>query len=297
MRSSPSFTALGATRPPDGRAYIDSEVLLSVSREVLRPFFVTVCRAEMKHSALQVATASLNAALYAALGALWTLFPVTLFGVRFWPQVFAPGAFAVLFGPWVGGIGAGVGIFIADVVYGHHDALLSLLVGVPSNLAGFGLIGYISRRPMKGSLRLSTIAAGLAIPVVIAAYAFYAFSGSAAIYVVVLGAAVTALLAVPYLAKSRWAEVQAASSIGLGVGSLIIGLGIVSYSSFFVMPQVLGLGSGPLPLAFAVGATLWTYMSEIPFLLALTPPIVRAAQAAFPGLKISQIGTSKKSNA
>jgi len=226
----------------------------------------------MRDTALEVATASLNAALYAALGALWTLFPVTLFGVRFWPQVFAPGAFAVLFGPWVGGIGAGVGIFIADVVYGHHDALLSLLVGVPSNFVGFGLIGYLSRRPMKGSLRLSTIAAGLAIPVVIVAYAVYAFSGSVAMYVVMLGAVVTALLAVPYLARSRWAEVQAASSIGLGVGSLIIGLGIVAYSSFFVMPEVLGLGSGPLPVVFAVGATLWTYMSEIPFLLAFTPP-------------------------
>lgn len=253
----------------------------------------------MRYSALQVATASLNAAVYAALGALWTLFPVTLFGVRFWPQVFAPGAFAVLFGPWVGGVGAAIGIFIADVVYGHHDALLSLFVGVPSNFVGFALIGYLSRRPMKGAQRLSAITAGLAIPAIIVAYALCTFSGSVAAYVVLLllGALVIALVGLPHLARSRWADVQAASSIGLGVGSLIIGLGIVAYSSFFVMPQVLGLGSSPLPLAFAAGTTLWTYLSEIPFLLALTPPIVKAGQAAFPSLRVAQTSTSKNSNA
>lgn len=241
--------------------------------------------------------ASLNAALYAALGALWTLFPVTFFGVRFWPQVFIPGAFAVLFGSWVGGIGAAIGIFVADVVYGHHDALLSLLVGVPSNFAAFSLLGYLSRRSMKGTQRLATIAAGVAVPVMIVAYALYAFSGSTSSLVVVLGAVVIVLVAVPYLARSYWADVQAASSIGLGVGSAIIGFGIVAYSSFFVMPQVLGLGSSPLPIVFAYGATLWTYMSEIPFLLVLTPPIVKAVRAALPSLRVGRIMASKNTNA
>jgi len=251
----------------------------------------------MRQSALQVATASLNAALYAALGALWTLFPVTLFGVRFWPQVFVPGAFAVLFGPWVGGVGAAVGIFVADVVYGHHDALLSLLVGVPSNFAGFSIIGYLSRGSVKPTRRLGIVAAGVAVPAIMAAYGLYAFSGSTLSFLIALGVAVIVLVAVPYLARSSWADVQAASSIGLGVGSAIIGFGIVAYSSFFVMPQVLGLGSSPLPIVFAYGATLWTYMSEIPFLLMLTPPIVKAVRAALPSLRIEQITASKNSNA
>ena len=231
----------------------------------------------MRQSALQVATASLNAALYAALGALWTLFPLTVFGVRFWPQVFVPGAFAVLFGPWVGGVGAAAGVFIADVIYGHHDALLSLLVGVPSNFACFSLIGYISRRSMKGAQRPVLIAVGVAVPVVMIVYALYAFSWSVAATLVMLGVVVVLLVAVPYMARSRWAEVEAASSIGLALGSGIIGFGIVAYSSFFVMPEVLGLGSSPLPLVFAIGAMLWTYMSEIPFLVAITPPIVSFA--------------------
>lgn len=251
----------------------------------------------MKHSAIQVATASLNAALYAALGALWTLFPLTLFGVRFWPQVFVPGAFAVLFGPWVGGVGAAVGIFVADVVYGHHDALLSLLVGVPSNFACFALIGYLSRKSAERTRRLAMVSVGVAIPAVMVAYGLYAFSGSAGAVVATLGIAVVLLVVVPYVARSGWADVEASFSIGLGIGSTIIGLGIVAYSSFFVMPQVLGLGSGPLPVVFAVGATLWTYMSEIPFLLAITPPIVKAAQAAFPSLRIIKPAASKTGNA
>lgn len=251
----------------------------------------------MKPSTLQVATASLNAALYAALGALWTLFPVTVFGVRFWPQVFVPGAFAVLFGPWVGGVGAAVGIFIADVVYGHHDALLSLLVGVPSNFAGFALIGYLSNKSLKGVQRLALIGAGVIIPFIMILYSIYSLSGSVVAVLTVLGIAVIALVAIPHFIRSSWAVTQAASSIGLGIGSTIIGIGIVAYSSIFVLPQVLGLGSNPLPLVFANGATLWTYMTEIPFLLALTPPIVRAVRAAFPSLRVLPKTTSKTSNA
>ena len=251
----------------------------------------------MRQSALQVAMASLNAALYAATGALWTLIPITLFGVRFWPQVFVPGAFAVLFGPWVGGVGAAVGIFIADVVYGHHDALLSLFVGVPSNLVGFAVLGYLSRKPLKGIGRLGSIATGVAAPVIMVVYGLYAFSGSTLSMLVGVAAVVVVLVAVPYLARSSWAEVQAASSIGLAVGSLIIGFGIVAYSSFFVMPQVLGLGSGALPIVFAYGTTLWTYLSEIPFLLVLTPPIVKAVRATLPSLRIERIKASKSRNA
>ena len=251
----------------------------------------------MRQSALQVATASLNAALYAALGALWTLFPVTVFGVRFWPQVFVPGAFAVLFGPWVGGVGAAVGIFVADVVYGHHDVLLSLLVGVPSNFVAFSLLGFLSHRSLKGAGRFGTIAAGVAAPVIIAVYGVYAFSGSTLSILAGLSALVVVLVAVPYLARSSWANVQAASSIGLALGSLIIGFGLVGYSSLFVMPQVLGLGSGPLPVVFAYGTTLWTYMSEIPFLLVLTPPIVKAVRATLPSLRIGRRTASKNTNA
>lgn len=144
---------------------------------------------------------------------------------------------------------------------------------------------------------MALIAAGVVIPAIMVAYGLYAFSESSATIVVMLGVVVILLVAVPYLGRSRWADVEASSSVGLGIGSTIIGFGIVTYSSFFVMPAVLGLGSTPLPVVFGIGAMLWTYMSEIPFLLAITPPIVKAVQAAFPSLTIMRSTVSKSSNA
>jgi len=54
---------------------------------------------------LDVAMIGVSAALYAIVGYLTNLGIVSpLVGVvRFWPSVIVPAAFAVLFGPWVGG--------------------------------------------------------------------------------------------------------------------------------------------------------------------------------------------------
>jgi hypothetical protein len=161
----------------------------------------------------------------------------------------------------------------------------------------FAAIGYLSRKPLKGAGRFGMIAAGVAAPVIILLYGLYAFSGSTLTMLAGVATVAVVLVAVPYLARSSWTEVQAASSIGQAAGSLIVGFGIVAYSTFFVMPQVLGLGSGVLPIAFAYGTTLWTYLSEIPFLLVLTPPIVKAVRATLPSLRIEQTTASKTRNA
>ncbi|MEM4430788.1 MAG: hypothetical protein QXM08_06460, partial [Thermofilaceae archaeon] len=65
-----------------------------------------------------VALTSLNAALYAALGyaSYLGLFAPAIGVVRFWPSVFVPALFAVLFGELVGGLGAAIGIFISDML-------------------------------------------------------------------------------------------------------------------------------------------------------------------------------------
>ncbi len=88
---------------------------------------------------------AMNAALYAVVGFITNPINITLLGVRFWPSVIVPGTFACLFGPWVGGMGAAIGIFLADVIYGHHNALLSILVGVPSNFGGFFIVGVFGK--------------------------------------------------------------------------------------------------------------------------------------------------------
>jgi uncharacterized membrane protein len=93
--------------------------------------------------ALNVAMIGICAALYAVVGRLTDL-GITVGGVAFWPAAVIPAVFAVLFGPWTGGIGAAIGIFIRDMLF-HGDALLSLSAGVTANFAGFFIIGYVSR--------------------------------------------------------------------------------------------------------------------------------------------------------
>ena len=242
-------------------------------------------------ASLMLAATAANAALYAVVGALWTVFPITVFGVRFWPQVFVPGAFAVLFGPWTGGVGAAIGIFLADVIYGHHDALLSLMVGVPSNFLGFFIIGWIAHKGLRNAVKRILLFVSLLIPIALAAYGIVQLAvptgfSNPQILVSIVGLIAVATIIGLTVLRNRWADFETAASIGLGVGSVWIGLGIVGYSSIFALPAVLGLGSASLPITFAYGTIAFTYLTEIPFLLLLTPPIVAACRAAFPSLRI-----------
>jgi uncharacterized membrane protein len=237
---------------------------------------------------LRLVATAVNAALYAALGFVTAGLP-TVFGVRFWPQVFVPATFSVLFGPLTGGVGAAIGIFLGDVLYGHHDALLSLLVGVPSNFICFFLIGWLTNRAKPSANRL-LFPLSLLFPVALAAYGIYLLAtpfgfGSNQALIAAVGIVAVILIVGFSILKNRWAEYEVAASIGLGVGSLIIGFGLVAYSSIFTLPAVLGFKSGLLPTTVAYSATTFTYLSEIPFLVTLTPPIVTACRAAFPSLR------------
>jgi hypothetical protein len=250
-------------------------------------------------ASLQLATTAINAALYAGIGALWVAFPIVVYGVRFWPQVFVPAAFAVLFGPWTGGVGAAIGIFLADVIYGHHDAFLSLLVGVPSNFLGFFIIGWLTDKPLFGAGRRVLVLVSLLFPIFIAAYGVYllsptsGFSNPQYLIAFVGFIAVLAIVSLTVI-RNKWADFEVAASIGLGVGSIIIGLGIVAYSRILKLPEVLGLGREPLPIAFGYGAAAFTYLSEILFLVILTPPIVAACKAAFPSPRGVSLGSGGK---
>ena len=244
---------------------------------------------------LRLVATAVNAALYAALGFVTAGLP-TVFGVRFWPQVFVPATFSVLFGPVTGGVGAAIGIFLGDVIYGHHDALLSLLVGVPSNFIGFFLIGWLTNRTNSSGKRFLFLLS-LLFPVLLAGYGIYLLAspsgfGSSQFLIAVVGIVAVILIVGFTVLRNRWAEYEVAASIGLGVGSLIIGFGLVAYSSVFTLPAILGFKNGLLPTTVAYSATAFTYLSEIPFLVALTPPIVAACRAAFPNIRAFGKGTS-----
>lgn len=221
-----------------------------------------------------------NAALYAAVG-LATYFGIfaPVFGtVRFWPAVVVPATFAVLFSPWIGGLGAAIGIFVSDMVV-HGNPLLSVTVGVPANFLGFYVLGRLARgeagaakRIMAGALQAIPLAAALSLW-------FFGLLDELTSQVFLTVAAAVLLLGVA-LAYSRpaYSKLIYASSAGLMLGSAVIGLGLWAFSQFFVLP----FGVSGAPIAAALLWFLWTYLTEIPFLAFLLPPLVYGVAKAMP---------------
>jgi len=238
---------------------------------------------------LYIAMTGVSAALYAIVGYLTNLGIVSpVVGVvRFWPSVIVPAAFAVLFGPWVGGIGAAIGIFISDMVHpGHGIALLSLSVGVPANFAGFFLIGLISKLNVKWRHIAIALAIGSLAVIGMIAYLLSLALLSIDIAVLFLGVffACFAIVVGVGLWKPEWKSYGIASVVGLFVGSAYIGLGLWIYSQFLPLPLSLGWERyAPFYASFLW--LVWTFATEIPFLITIVPPILRACYSAFPSLK------------
>lgn len=226
-------------------------------------------------------------ALYAVVGYLiYILLPITAPGigiVRFWPSVVIPATFAVLFRPIVGGLGAAIGIFVSDTLI-HGDPLLSLTVGVTSNFVGFYLIGLISRKKIewRKTLAISGILVGLTS--IIMGYALYIYNSTNA-SILFVSIVIATYLATVFVGSKwvQWRSYGIGSLIGLGVGSLIIGIGVWAYSQIFLMPTVLG-GGNNFPLYTILTLFIWTFATEIPFLITLGPPILKACYKAFPSL-------------
>jgi hypothetical protein len=226
---------------------------------------------------LNVVAFALNAALYVATGVLfYSVLPLSFGQVRFWPQVIIPAVFAVIFGPWVGGLGAALGIFVNDLVL-NNNPVLSLMAGVTANFAAFWLIGYIANK--KPRWKTSVTAYGL----VTALLMWIAYVYTDLVYVGIIAASYAIFfVAVLAMRNSKWQSYEIGSVIGLLVGSAIIGLMVPVYLQYFA------------PSATALTATsvfayfIWTFTTEIPFLIVLGPPIIWAVYRAFPRFKIRE---------
>ncbi len=204
---------------------------------------------------LDVAALALNAGLYAALGyVLYYILPLTAPGfgtVRFWPSVVVPAVFAVLFGPWVGGAGAGIGIFISDMLI-HGNPVLSLMAGVPSNFAMFALIGYVTKKNIDWKIPMAGCGVLAALLVWIA---YYVLSADLALFFSAIIVGSYLALAVLIVMTPRWRGFEVGSTLGLLVGSSIIGFMVPLFSQFFLMP-----GSTQLtPLS----CDRWLYLSRM----------------------------------
>jgi len=237
---------------------------------------------------IDVAMIGVSAALYAIVGVLTNMGIVSpVVGVvKFWPAVIVPGIFAVLFGPWVGGTSAAIGIFVSDMVQpGHGIALLSLTVGCTSNFAAFYLIGLISRRNMKWRDILSLLTVG---SVALTGMISYLFSINQltldvlAMFLAVLFAS-DAIVVGFGLWKPEWKTYGLASVIGLLVGSAIIGFGLWGYSQILPLPLTTGFERNA-PLYASFFWLVWTFATEIPFLVTIVPPVVKICYKAFPFL-------------
>ncbi|MFQ5999716.1 MAG: hypothetical protein ACE5J6_02955 [Candidatus Bathyarchaeia archaeon] len=232
---------------------------------------------------LQIAMTVINAALYAAVG-IMTFFgifaPPPIGVVRFWPVVIIPAVFATLFGPWVGGIGAAIGIIWSDMFI-HGNLLLSVTVGVPANFLGFYLVGYVARKEISLRRLIPVLAIGALIIVggVYSTMAYlpetFEFTGlsttdSILLFLTAVGGSYALMIIIASL-WPEWKSYGVASVIGLGVGSAIIGLGLVAYFN--------------TPFYFSLLWFIWTFATEIPFLLLLGPPILKACYRAFPWIE------------
>lgn len=243
---------------------------------------------------LDVAALALNAALYVVFGYLfYYILPITapVVGlVRFWPQVIIPAVFAVIFGPWVGGFGAAIGIFVNDMLI-HGNPVLSLMAGVTSNFVMFALIGYFAKKNIDWKFPLLGFGVINALLVWIA-YAFLA-SDTASWFSGIILCSYVALLVVIVITP-KWRSFEGGSMIGLLAGSAIIATMVPVFSQFFIMPGNTALT--PLTVAGGLMYLVWTFSTEIPFLIIFGPPILEACYRAFPAFKNDKKGATSANN-
>ena len=244
---------------------------------------------------MDVAVIGICAALYALVGRLTDIGP-TFFGVAFYPAVIIPAIFAVLYGPWVGGIGAAIGIFVRDMLY-HGNPLLSLTAGVTSNFVVFFIIGYMTARQLNlkqillsATLTGIALAAGLFLPTLLLPNEFTAYTSLPTTTIIIFSViAVLVSLGIIGAVSLRWKEWKnftVGAVIGQILGAAIIAIGVWGYSQLFFSPT--GYIKAPINAAFMPIIFVWTFATEIPFVLLVAPPIIKVCYLAFPFLRHQQ---------
>jgi hypothetical protein len=231
-----------------------------------------------------IAVIGICAALYAIVGI--STANVNFFGIGFLPAVVIPAVFAMLYGPWVGGISGAIGIFIRDM-FVHGNAALSLVAGVPPNFILFFLIGYISYRNISLKQALAGVivaAVGLLAPTIILLPDITAYTGlSTEVFLLsftltfILSLAIIAAVAVRW---KEWRSYAIAAVVGQAVGA-----GLLSITVWGVSPLFLSFFEAPLSASLIFPIFVWTFATELPFILLAGPPIIKICYRAFPSLR------------
>jgi uncharacterized membrane protein len=240
------------------------------------------------------------AAVYAVVGRLTDL-GLNFLGVAFYPAVVVPAVFAMLFGPYVGGFGAAIGIFIRDMLF-HGNPLLSLTAGVPPNFLVFFTIGYVSTKNidmkkliMSAATATIVVILGLIVPTILYPVEFSAATGLPtttilALFITTVVVSLGVILVVSQKWK-QWRSFAVGSIIGMTGGAALLSVAFWAYSQFFASPT--GYVTSALAVSFIPILFVWTFITEVPFVLLVGPPIIKACYRAFPSLR-PRVQTAKK---
>ena len=242
---------------------------------------------------LDVAVIGVCAALYAVAGYLTA--GVTFLGVAFLPAVVVPAIFAVLYGPWVGGFGGAIGIFIRDMLV-HGIPLLSLSAGVPPNFILFFLIGYLAHRSIdlkKTLIFLTAAAVALVVLTVTFLPQIESYTGLSNLELTFVFSFTVILSLVAIAAVSvRWQQWRS-----FAIGAVIAqaaGAGLLSVTVWAVSPLFLSYFGKPFPIVWVLPLFVWTFATELPFIMLIGPPVINACYRAFPSLRQRQMESQKK---
>ena len=231
-----------------------------------------------------IAVIGICAALYAAVGVLTA--NISFFGIGFLPAVVIPAIFAVLYGPWVGGISGAIGIFIRDMIV-HGNPALSIIAGVPANFILFFMIGYITfKRITQKQVIVGVIiaAVGLLVPTIIFLPEMLAYTGlSTEIFLLTFVSTVLLSLTVIAIVAIRWSEWRS-YAVAAVIGQ-VLGGALLSITVWLISPYFLTFFVQPIALSLVFPIFVWLLVTEIPFILLLGPPIIKAAHRAFPTLR------------
>ncbi len=247
-------------------------------------------------AARRVVATGLCAALYTVIGiaTFLGLFTPAVGVVRFWPSVFVPAIFSMLFGPLTGGMGAAIGIFLSDLytfyATGQTNPLLSLIAGVPSNFLGFYILGKIGRSRVNWNGLKTTVPLVLLGVAAFGPLLYFEYMVSTGMVdtgvgwvsnaLLLLGVVVFTLGLAAGRVRKEYLNYYVGGTLGLLTGAAWIGLGIWFYSQLFGLP-VTGVKAD---LALAFYFFLWVFGTEIPFIL-VVPPILDLLYRAYPFLK------------
>lgn len=130
---------------------------------------------------------------------------------------------------------------------------------------------------------------GLLMPTVllpIESQAYFNFKlSSSEITLLFVATVVLSLLIIAVFSKlwPSWRNYAVGSVMGLSAGSTIIAVVVWAYSQFFFGP--VAYFRQPIPCSLIPVIFVWTFATEIPFMVILGPPIIKACYEAFPFLK------------